>query len=913
MFTVWIYFLAFLRMWAPPFVASWLLAELMQHTGLLDMPVAAWVASFPLIYVTWLIILLLCCCADTFIINLFIKVPDVSTRAVSLTNAAASSLVVGVGYARCFFLGTIPLTGSFMGLRGFRQLILFSYSPGHHLSISAKIATLISDPGITFIGAETIIGGNAELVAHSFVRMPDGSGIFKRAPIRIGKRVTIGGNSRIELGVTVGDCAMIEPCSHVPAYTRIGEGEVWAGNPAVFVRRRETVGKVGAPEQAVRPEPQANAVPVDKVLPVVAHALNLSLEKIAPETRASDLIEWDSLGKIAIATALHDRFGLELAPEQIFEIDSVADILSALENRARPDTKTNSGSTESPLSRHMELLPLCDPALATVALSSHRLPDPISGLRICVAATTVAEPIAPTLRLWCSAFGIKPDLVFAGFNQVHACLLQPDSIFAQNRAGLNVVIARAEDLTGSASGDLTIRAEQLLVAIENFAQKAEQPIWIADLPPMLVPDPLVDSSELHFVRAMWTRRLEAHPQVRLLPFARIVEELGLTASANHAGDTTIAYSGAAYQRLGVETSRAARQFRVAPRKVLALDADDTLWKGILAEDGSAGLEVTEAHRRLQEFCLALKKKGVLLALVSRNEPDDIWAFLEQSEKMVLRRGDFAAFRINWQPKSENLADIARELRLGLDAFVFIDDNPSELMDVQSHCPEVLLLQASQQPATVDLLQKLWCFDSLGRTKEDQYRTELIQQESQRQETLKAYDKDYARYLKSLQLKVETRLARREDMSRVAQLTQKTNQFNLSLRRRTEGDLSLLPATSEIRIISATDRYGDYGTVGVGILVWDKERTADIILDSFMISCRALGRGIETAFLQTLFTAAVRHGAVRLKVPFVQGPRNQPILDFFKQHGCRFDENKSGELMLPLPLVVPEHIDLTTRE
>lgn len=904
-FSVWVFFLIMVRLVAPLLISSGLLAAVLRALDLSHLPSLAWVVGFPLLYLIWLHLYLITCCVETWLFSCFVRKPETCTRRV---NTVSMMTVAILGqYARCGLIRSLPLAWVFMGIIPTRSLVLRAYAAKLHVSLTSTLGTIIQDPDSTYIGAGTIIGGNVELVAHSYVRQLNDDLIYKAAPIHIGKNVTIGGDSRVALGATVGDGAVVEPCSNVVPYSKIGPGEVWGGNPAVFIRQREGVPSAASPVLT----PEGSSTAADVVLPVIAHALNVPPAKLTAETKMADVVEWDSLGKLAIAAALHDRFGLKLEPEQVFELDSVPHVLSFLGKQKKPLPEDEVESEEDALPRNMELLPLLNPISATTALASHDLPEPIHDLRICIAATTVAEPVAPTLQLWCRAFGVRADIIFAGFNQVQACLLQPESIFFQNRAGLNVAIVCPEDLAGASEGDLTIRAQQLLDAIGAFAQQSTQPLWVTDLPPLVTPDPTITAKELNSVRALWSETLAANPRIHLLPFASIIEELGLIASANPAGVTNTRYSALALQRLAIEISRAARVFHLPPRKVLALDADDTLWEGIVAEDGQ-DVKIGPLQRQLQTQAKAFQEKGGLLVLLSRNEPEDVWAVWEQQKEMLIKREDFAAVRVNWKTKSANLMEIADELNLGLDSFVFVDDNPGERIDVESRCPGVLTIPAPTPGSGANALGRLWCFDRLAVTAEDLQRTDLIQQESRRREAAQNSEGDYERYLQTLNLQVNIRQASSQDLPRVVQLIQKTNQFNVSLRRRTQGELEQLGAEYTIWTISARDRFGDYGLIGVGILSREADSSRRVTLDSFLLSCRALGRGIEVASLGVLCETAARAGANSLQIPFVTGPRNRPALDFLDQHGWKIVGATAGELSLPVKWTMPAHLRLVEK-
>jgi FkbH-like protein len=349
--------------------------------------------------------------------------------------------------------------------------------------------------------------------------------------------------------------------------------------------------------------------------------------------------------------------------------------------------------------------------------------------------------------------------------------------------------------------------------------------------------------------------------------------------------TRAPYSDAVYRGLGIELARVVRRRRYPTAKVLALDCDGTLWGGVIAEDDFGGIEIGpdgpgRSFQQFQRSLLRLKQKGVLLAVVSRNTEQDVFDVFNQHPGMVLKRSDIAAWRVNWQPKSVNLEELARELNLGLDTFVFVDDDAVNRVQVEMHLPQVHVLPLPTDPVLfADTLARLWLFDgSAEQTAEDAARTEMIQQEGGRRRLAESAV-SMESYLAGLQLNVEMREAGPHDLARLAQLTQKTNQFNLSLRRRTVEAVKALDSSYRLFVLNARDRFGDYGQIGCCILRRD-ESPQSLVIDTFLLSCRVLGRGVEDAFLFGVAEVARRAGASEIIAPLVEGPRNAPALAFF---------------------------------
>jgi FkbH-like protein len=265
--------------------------------------------------------------------------------------------------------------------------------------------------------------------------------------------------------------------------------------------------------------------------------------------------------------------------------------------------------------------------------------------------------------------------------------------------------------------------------------------------------------------------------------------------------------------------------------------------------------------------------------------------------MPLKREHFVSWRLNWQPKSENIRDLASELQLGLDSFIFLDDNAVECAEVQANCPEVLTLQLPGESDSFSrFLRHLWVFDHLKLTSEDIRRTALYQQNVARQQL---YQKSltFAEFLANLELKVQISELALRHLTRVAQLTQRTNQFNCTTIRRSEAEIQELcqPGKAECLVVEVRDRFGEYGLVGVMIYHVGPEA---IGVDTFLLSCRALGRGVEHRMIARLGEIARAQGLDRVEVPYIPTAKNRPALEFLEKAGADFKrplDDRSGWL------------------
>lgn len=873
-------------------ITGWMVSPLrLVGSGHPFWQVLFWAGAAPLIYTLWLLVFLGLCAADVQSRRWYRglkKVPRVTTA-----EGITKFFPVITLYMRMRFVYSLPLVEAFLLVPGLRWLVLWSYSTSVHLEPESYILGVIFDPDLTEIGQGAVIGTSSSIVSHSVTTQPDGTMVLVTAPIVIGPRAVIGGGSLVALGATIGADAFVEPMSSVAAFTQIPPGEVWGGNPAVFRRKRFEVETAGQGSNTA-PIP-VNADLERMVCRAVASALRQAESAVPPTFSCENCPEWDSLGQMAVASTLFSLTGTEIPMEQCFRLRSIPQIVDYLATRQSPPSCPETVV----LPTDPELLPLQDHKLVTHQLAKRDVSTAVAlnrpPLKVIVAGTFSAEPLMSSLKLWCTAFGIPVEFESAGFNQVQQALLNPDSSFRRNVGGVNVILTRVEDLFDG--GD--VRSESLLAAISQFAEEFPQLLVVANLPPVVSRHSELDRDSATRLRDQWSQSLSAMKGIQCLDFAGIVERIGTLAAANPEGEriAAVPYSADVYEQLGIAIARQVRCRRVPPKKVLALDADGVLWGRVLGEEGIDGIELGSGEaecpfQRFQRAVQRLKARGVLLVVVSRNELSDVQQVFYSHPGMILRSGDIAAWRVNWQLKSQNLREIARELNLGLDSIVFVDDDPANQLEVQAALPEVTVVPLPQEPGLfAETLERLWCFDALSSTEADAQRTQMIQQEHARQ-SLRNETLDLETYLASLNLRVVMRLATAEDMPRVAQLTQKTNQFNLSLKRRSEAELGRLTSDYSIFVIEVQDRFGDYGLVGICILRRPSGDSESVEIETLLISCRALGRGVEDATLFGIVELARSWGGRKLEATLTVGPRNQPVVDFLVRRGfAQADTNR----------------------
>ncbi len=349
--------------------------------------------------------------------------------------------------------------------------------------------------------------------------------------------------------------------------------------------------------------------------------------------------------------------------------------------------------------------------------------------------------------------------------------------------------------------------------------------------------------------------------------------------------------------------RSLRIFFHPPRKVLCTDLDNTLWGGVLGEEGVQGIVTgttfpgTPFHN-YQRYLKQLASRGILLAAVSKNNEADVReAFTARAADLALTLDDFAALKISWNEKAQSLRELASELSLGLDSFVFVDDNPAEALAIRQQLPEVAVIEAPTADPwkLLDLLADQPFFDVLRVTADDQNRLTDYKAQAQRAD-LEATAGGRDEFLASLGIVCTVLGALEAPLARSVQLLAKTNQFNLTTRRHSASeieDFAAVPGGLAIAV-RVRDRFGDAGVVGLALA---RSRGAACVIDSLVLSCRVIGRGIESALLACLAQHASHRGAAHLIGEFIPSKKNAPAASFYPEHGFQPVSNEGSDTLI----------------
>ena len=531
---------------------------------------------------------------------------------------------------------------------------------------------------------------------------------------------------------------------------------------------------------------------------------------------------------------------------------------------------------------------------------------------ISVAATFTAEPVEESMKYWMGELEMPGTVEFAPYNQVFQELLDPASLLSGNQTGINAILIRMEDwekFEGDAAPSATEGAErvkrnasELVEALKSAVSRHATPYLICLCPPS--PGVKADQSRRAFheqMEASLAAQLQSLAGVHVIG-ATEMEKLYLVedyydSQTEELGE--VPYTPLFFTALGTMIMRKFHALKRQPHKVIVLDCDQTLWGGVCGEDGARGIVLDGPRKALQEFMRAQAEAGILLCICSKNSEEDVNSVFEQRLEMPLRKEHFTASRVNWLPKSENLKSLAGELRLGLDSFIFVDDNPVECAEVESNCPEVLTLQLPEDPEQIpQFLKHCWVFDHLKLSTEDKKRTIYYQQERER-EQFRSNAQGLAGFLAGLELKVEIGNLTSEQVARAAQLTLRTNQFNFTTRRRTESDLQGIwrQGKGGTLTVSVKDRFGDYGLVG--LLIYTTTENA-IDVDTFLLSCRVLGRGVEHQMIVRLGRIARARDLDWVDVHFNPTAKNHPASNFLESIGVQFRQASNAGYLYRFP-------------
>lgn len=525
--------------------------------------------------------------------------------------------------------------------------------------------------------------------------------------------------------------------------------------------------------------------------------------------------------------------------------------------------------------------------------------DPLP-MRLTIASTFTCNPIEDTFHFWGDKFGFKTAIRFSHYDQVFQELLNRSSSLNHSDNDARMVFIKFDDWTQNLSE--TEESSALSHIVTNIRSLCEY----AAISASYVKSPLfitiVRNSGGSFINPDKQSEFEALVRDKLSEHSNIFVttsgEINTIYPVDNYYDAQrdqlghIPFKTEYFTALATSVYRKLLTHKRKPYKVIVLDCDNTLWGGVCGEVGPKGISLSEPYQNLQLFMLEQKKSGKILCLCSKNVQEDVESVFSERSDMVIKEQDIVSSKINWQPKSQNIKQLSEELNLGLDSFIFVDDNPVECAEMRANCPEVLTFNLPERSEDItSYLNHVWPFDFLKSTDEDQQRTKLYKDNIKRSGYLNS-STSLKEFIDGLNLDIQIENVATEDISRVSQLTYRTNQFNFTTIRRSEEEIKELLRIKGFtcKICRVKDRFGDYGLVGAMLYHPLQDR---VEIDSFLLSCRALGRGVEHKMLKSVGEEAISKGIDSVQINFRRSEKNEPAFNFLKSVFVNFSPKKNG--------------------
>lgn len=537
---------------------------------------------------------------------------------------------------------------------------------------------------------------------------------------------------------------------------------------------------------------------------------------------------------------------------------------------------------------NVEFLTIAEASSLKQSLFRTSKPDKKNLIELHIAASFTADPLLRFISWWAKKTGMSLKCRLSGYNQVFRELV--DNRRHTGDGSVMVVLQRMEDW----ARDLTAEDEAIITHLGNCCselidmireKRKSMPCMVGLFPP---PETGRNSGQMIEYYATLSDRMkkELSPleNVFLIDFSTLSLRYKIEQAYDAVGDRLghIPFTEAYYAAMAGDIVRKAAALQGTMMKVIAVDADNTLWGGVCAEVGPQGVELTEDYQAVQRFLLHRFNEGFMLVLVSKNNEDDVWEVLEKNEQMILKKQHFINYRINWKPKSDNLREIAEELNVGLDSICFIDDNSLECHEVITALPQVFTLQMpARQTCFRDFLSHIWALDKIGTTTEDRQRNTMMVQERERR-LLRENTGSLDDFIRRLGLQLYVYQLSGENAERAAQLMQRTNQFNNGGTRYTLEEIRQLMSQEAGLLwgISVKDRLGNYGMVGVVVATGISEV---LHIETFVLSCRVLGRNVENGVLEALRLYCRENNYKSVMISVRDTGKNTPFLSFLTEN------------------------------
>ena len=536
-------------------------------------------------------------------------------------------------------------------------------------------------------------------------------------------------------------------------------------------------------------------------------------------------------------------------------------------------------------------------------------------LRVALLATFTADPLNPYIVVESARFGLSCDLFTGPFNQIEPLILNHNSDLYQHQPEVIILALSIEDIApklyyeipeaDAIDTEICQVKERLQNLISSIRNKTDATILIWNFAePVYLSAGLADvalepsqASTIQQLNDECARAILQYSGVHVVDIRRIAGECGLKQWM----DPKLSFLGRlpfgvkAQHLIGRHLARYLNAIYFPPRKCLVLDLDNTLWGGVIGEDGLGGIALGEdypgnIYKNFHKNLLALRSRGILLAIASKNNLSDALNVFEKHPDCLLKSDHFTSVQIGWQDKATSLETIAKELNIGTDALVFFDDNPVEREWVKTKLPEVMTIEVPANPLDyVRALHESGAFDYLTISEEDRKRSEIYQQDKQRDQ-FKENNASVEDFLCNLNMHASLGFVNSDTLPRVVQLLGKTNQFNVTTRRHTASHLENLIKDGAIAIwLRLSDRFGDNGLIGLAIVT--PETQSKWVIDSLLLSCRVIGRQVEQLLVAHICRLVRQRDGKELVGEFIPTAKNALAKTVYAD--CGFESIDNG--------------------
>ena len=534
-------------------------------------------------------------------------------------------------------------------------------------------------------------------------------------------------------------------------------------------------------------------------------------------------------------------------------------------------------------------------------------------INVGILASFSLNGLEETLRVKCAQKGIDCRTYVGDYNQYNQEIFKSDSKLFQFNPQLTFLILDIRHILGelyflpysiSASERkefVETKVDEIKKLVETFLDNSNSKLVITNFQiPVYSPYGINEQKEdfgmkqlVYEINNKIRHELKDQPLVFIYDFNEFVMKFGEYNVFNYQdyffGDIKISIDY--IPKFADELLRYVNAVMGITKKCIVLDLDNTLWGGVIGEDGFDNIKlgddpVGRSFVEFQKRLLALNQRGIILAINSKNNFEDAMEVIKEHPSMILREDNFACMKINWNDKVTNLQEISKELNIGLDSMVFFDDDLINQEFVKASLPEVLVIELQNDSSQfAQIITEMKEFDVLKITEEDVKRNEMYLVQKKRTE-LKNKIVDFDEFLKQMNIEVNIKKANSFTIPRISQLTLKTNQFNLTTKRYQQEEISSFSSDKDriVECVQVSDKFGDNGITGVYII--EKKDSKEWIIDTFLLSCRIMGRKVEEAMLYQIIEKAKNLGIKRIKGKFIPTKKNKPAENFYSDYGFK---------------------------